>query len=73
MEGILVTLSLRFSVFTRFTAKVIHIRRLLYQVKAVAMETSHPYTGSNFVIFAPYSLTFLISLGEMSLNFATLY
>ena len=37
------------------------------------METSHPQTGSSFVIFAHFSLMFLISRGEMSLNFATLY
>ena len=64
--------------FTKLTAKVTHIRRLLYQdfifwIKAVAMPTSHPKPGGNFVIFDHFFLIFLISLGEMSLNFATLY
>ena len=37
------------------------------------MATSHPQTGSNLVIFDHFVLIFLISLGEMSLIFATLY
>ena len=43
--------------------------RLLFWINAVAMATSHPYTGSNFAIFDHFFLIFLTSLGEMSLNF----
>ena len=42
-------------------------------MKAVAMATPQPKPGSNIVIFDHFFLIFLISLGEMSLNFATLY
>ena len=37
------------------------------------MATLHPRTGSNFVIFDHFFIIFLISLGERSLNFATIY
>ena len=45
----------------------------IFLIKAVAMATSHPLTGTNFVIFDHFLLIFLISLREMSFNFATLY
>ena len=43
----------------------------IFWIKAGAMATSHPYTGSNFVFFDHFFLIFLIFLGEMSLKFAT--
>ena len=63
--------------FTKFTAKFTRVKRFLYQVSFFGLR---PLPGqhrilkhaNNFVIFEHFFLTFLISLGEMSLNFATL-
>ena len=55
------------------TARFAPLSSFIFWTKAVAMATSHPYAGSNFVIFDHFFLIFLISLSEMSLNFATLY
>ena len=74
-EGHLVTLSLRFCSRDsppRLPYKKAPLSSFIFWIKAVAMATSHPYTGSNFAIFDHFFLIFLISLGEMSLNFATL-
>ena len=75
-EGNLVTLSLRFG--SRNSPLSLPMQKgsfiefnFIFWIKAGAMATSHPYTGSNFVFFDHFFLIFLIFLGEMSLKFAT--